>query len=136
MDFLLTMHSHMRHLVLTLGVLAFLFSLITFLRRKHPARWERVLVKSYVYVITLQMILGLIQLIGRWSDYGEMLRLHLEHGFIMLVAVGLGHYGLKFLRAPAPIGARNTMFVIAATLILIVLGILLQPNGRRLLGLE
>ncbi len=136
MDFLATMHSHMRHLIFTLGVLSFVFSLFTFLRKAQPAKWEKILVKTYVYVLTLQFLLGLIQLLYRWSDYGDMLRVRLEHGFIMLVAVGIGHWGLKFVRKGGAMGTRNTMLVVAATIILIVLGILILPNGRALLALE
>ena len=92
-------------------------------------------IKTYVWVLTLQVLVGIIQLIARWDMYGEGLRHRLEHGFIMLIVLGIAHMSGRFMRMPAPIGPRNTMFMMAATIILIVLGIMLLPTGPALLGM-
>ena len=135
MELLTTLHSHMRHLIFLLAMLSFLSALITTVRRVDFDGWMKFIIKFYVYVVTLQAVIGIIQLITRWSDFGDGLRHRLEHAFIMIVAVGILHYGMKFVRMAAPKGPRNTTFVMAASIILILLGISILPNGMRLLGI-
>ncbi len=135
MDFLLTLHSHMRHLVFLLGGIAAILALVTFVRNGSFASWMRITIKGYVYLLTVQVVIGLIHLIGRWSTSGVDLRHRLEHAFIMLVMVGVAHYGMKYFRTPGPLGPRNIFLVLLTTLILIVLGISILPTGRVLLGI-
>ena len=136
MDFLLTLHSHLRHLIFLMGGIATILALITFLRKGVFTSWMRMAIKSYVYLLTLQVVIGLIHLFGRWSTSGVELRHRLEHAFLMLVMVGVAHYGLKYLRTPGPLGPRNVFLVMLTTLILIVLGIAILPTGRVLLGIS
>ena len=135
MDTLFTLHSHMRHLIFLLGAIAFVVSLIAFIRKTDITGITKVAIKTYVWVLTLQVLVGIIQLIVRWDTYGEGLRHRLEHAFIMLIVLGIAHMSGKFMRRPSPIGPRNTMFMMAATIILIVLGIMLLPTGPALLGM-
>ncbi len=135
MELITTLHSHMRHLIFLMAILSFLVALITTLRKADFAGWMRVLIKVYVWLITLQFVFGVIQLISRWSDFGDGLRLRLEHAFIMFIVLGILHYGMKFVRMASPKGPRNTTFVMAASIILIVLGISILPNGMKLLGM-
>ena len=135
MDTLLTLHSHMRHLVFLLGGIATILALVTFLRKSSFAPWMKVAIKGYVYLVTVQVAIGLIHLFGRWSTSGVELRHRLEHAFVMLVMLGIAHYGMKFFRTPSPMGPRNMFLVMLTTLILIVLGIMILPTGRVLLGM-
>lgn len=135
MDFLLTLHSHMRHLIFLMGGIATVLALVTFLRKGAFAPWMRITIKGYVYLLTLQVVIGLIHLFGRWSTSGVELRHRLEHAFLMLVMVGVAHYGMKYFRTPGPLGSRNIFLVMLTTLILIVLGIMILPTGRILLGM-
>ena len=62
MDFLLTLHSHLRHLIFLMGGIATILALITFLRKGVFTSWMRIAIKSYVYLLTLQVVIGLIDL--------------------------------------------------------------------------
>ena len=135
MDFISTFHSHMRHLILLLGVVSPILAAIFFFTKKEIAGWAKMFIRIYVYVVTVQVLMGIIQLIYYWSEFGDGMRHRLEHAGIMLVTLGVAHWGMKFLKAPAPAGPRNTFIVLVAVIVLIVLGILLLPQGRTLLGL-
>jgi hypothetical protein len=58
----------------------------------------------------------------------------LEHAAIMLAVVGITHWGMKFAKRTDVLGARNTAFISAGVFIMLILGILLLPQGARLLG--
>lgn len=135
MDTLFTLHSHMRHLIFLLGAFAFIVSLVSFMRKAEFASWMKISIKVYVYVLTLQALVGIVQLIVRWDTFGDGLRHRLEHTALMVVVVGIAHMSGKYLRMPAPVGPRNTMFMMAATIVLVILGIALLPTGRALLGM-
>jgi hypothetical protein len=128
-------HSHMRHLVFLLGALAFIIPLIAHLRKTEIPSWGKLLVRVYVITITIQLAIGLYNLYVVWNLPEGALRYRMEHAVIMLAAVGIGHYAGKFLKMPAPVGPRNTMIMMAGTVILIILGILMLPQGARLLGM-
>ena len=135
MDFISTFHSHMRHLILLMGVVSPILAGIFFARKKEIAGWAKMFIRIYVYVLTIQALMGIIQLIYFWSEFEGPMRHRFEHAGIMLVTLGVAHWGMKFMKAPAPAGPRNTLIVTVAVLVLVLLGILLLPQGRTLLGL-
>jgi hypothetical protein len=133
--FLTTLHSHNRHLVFLTAAIAILLALVALIRKRPlgaPARWAA---RTYSLVLTLQFLVGLIVLIGRWDDFADGLRHRLEHAVIMLVAVGLTHITGRFAKLPPPVATRNTLLTLLASLILVVLGIWILPQGAAILGL-
>jgi hypothetical protein len=133
---LAVLHSHMRHLVLFFGALAFIIPLIAHLRKTEIPAWGKLTIRLFVIVISLQFLLGIVQLIQLWNQPDGALRYRLEHAVIMVTAVGIAHYASKYLRMPRPVGPRNTMIMMGGVVVLTVLGILMLPQGRKLFGLE
>ncbi len=134
-DFLTTLHSHNRNLVFLTAVVAIALTLVATLRKQplgKAAQWSN---RTYSLVLTLQFVIGLIVLVGRWSEFSEGLRHRLEHAVIMLVAVGLTHMTGRFAKLPAPLASRNTLLTLLASLILVILGIWILPQGAAILGL-
>lgn len=135
-SFLTTLHSHNRHLVFVTAAVALLLAVVAFLRKQplgSAARWSA---RIYSIVLTLQFLIGLVVLVGRWGDFAEGLRYRLEHAVIMLVAVALTHMTGRFAKLPPPIATRNTLLTIVASIILVVLGIWILPQGSIILGLR
>jgi hypothetical protein len=125
METLILFHAHMQNVLLVLASLATLLPIMAFLRKQELNAVTKIVIRSYAIVITVQMLVGLTQLILRWSDLGEGTRQRLEHGALMLLAVALVHIGQKYLRIPAPLGPRNTALMMAGSLVIMVLGILM-----------
>lgn len=130
---LTTLHSHMRHLIFLLGFLSLVVTAVFFFKRVDLPKWTKVLVRGYGLVLTIQFLIGIVNLISQWGVPEGSTRYRMEHAAIMLTAVGIVHFANKYMRLPAPLGPRNTMILMAGTIVLIVLGILMLPQGASLL---
>jgi hypothetical protein len=122
METIILTHRWMEHFIYLLAGLAVIFTLIDVIRKKSlstPAIWA---VRIYSIVLTLQFLIGLIQLILRWSDFGDGLRYRIEHATIMLLALTSVHLAPRYMKLADTKGARNTMFLMVGSIILIVLG--------------
>lgn len=131
METISLIHAKMLHLLYLLATLAILFPLINTVRKQPLNALSIWTVRAYMIAITLQLILGTVQLIARWSDLGEGLRFRLEHAFIMLLAVACVHVTPRFIKRGDVIGARNTTFVMIASLALIILGATLITSALK-----
>lgn len=125
METLTIFHAHMRDVLLLLAGLATALPIWAVIKKQEMNAITKTVIRAYAIVITVQLITGVTQLILRWSDFGEGTRQRLEHGGLMLLAVAIVHIGQKYLRVPAPLGPRNTAFMMAGSLLIMVLGILM-----------
>lgn len=114
-------HSGIRYLVLLLGVLAAVWGLVALARGAMPGRAGRILGASFVGMLDLQIVLGLIVLFMR-GFYPQLF----GHVMTMLVAVAVGHVAVIASRQST--AARRSALWLGAgtlgTLALVVLGIL------------
>jgi hypothetical protein len=131
MELIITLHRSMEHLIYLLAALAVVFPLIDTLRKQALGKLSVWSVRAYLVGVTLQLVLGLLQLVMRWSDFGDGLRYRLEHALIMIVAVGIVHMAPRFMRRADAIGSRNTTFMMIASIALIVLGTTLIKSALR-----
>lgn len=136
METLLTIHSHMRWLVLLVALIALVKTAMSFLGKKDLGKLDWTLVRTHGWLITLQFLTGIIVLITRWSDFGDGLRHRLEHALMMIVAMTIVHMTGRWRRNPSPASTRNTFLTVLASIILIVLAILILPQGPERLGLR
>jgi heme A synthase len=114
-------HSGLRYLVLLAGVLSLLYSLVALLRNQPWDRPGRILLMSFVGLVDLQVVLGIILVFVR--VFYPMLWGHL---IMMVLAAVVAHVaaGLNKRRAPE---ARSHMVAVlgsAGGLILVVAGIM------------
>lgn len=121
----------MEHLIYLLAALAVVFPLVDTIRKAPLGKLSVWTVRAYLVGVTLQLVLGLLQLVMRWSDFGDGLRYRLEHALIMIVAVGIVHMAPRFMRRGDVIGSRNTTFMMVASIALIVLGTTLIKSALR-----
>lgn len=131
MEFIVTLHRSMEHLIYLLAGLAVVFPLVDTIRKKPLGSISVWTVRGYMIGVTLQLVIGLLQLAMRWSDFGDGLRYRLEHALLMIVAVAIVHVAPRFMRRGDAIGSRNTTFLMVASIALIVLGTTLIKSALR-----
>jgi len=122
MEFISSLHANMLHVVYLMAALSILFPLVDAVRKQPVSPMSKWVVRGYTLIVTLQLLLGLTQLIVNWNEYGDGLRFRLEHALLMIVAIGCVHMAPRFMKRTDAIGARNTTFLMVASLALIILG--------------
>lgn len=135
MDTIVLIHSHLRHLVFAFGLITILVALIPTIRRTPLPRFGRLTYRLFLWLLTIQMVLGIIQLIARWDQFGDYVWYRFFHGLTMIAAISFGHLGLRYVKRTDVQGARFTLYVVVIVAIMIMAGILILPHGRYLLGL-
>jgi hypothetical protein len=131
METITTIHAKAEHFIYLLAGLAVLLPLVDTVRKRALSSASVWTVRVYTIGATLQLLLGLTQLALRWSEFGDGLRYRLEHAALMLVAVGLVHMAPRFMKRNDAIGARNTTYLMIASIALIVLGTTLIKTALR-----
>lgn len=129
MNILLMAHSGLRWLVLLVAVIAIVKFLIGWLARGQYKGMDRGLMAGFSGLMDLQATLGLILLLwGGFTGLGFP-RYRLEHGLIMIVAAVVAHLSARWKNAGDAIRFRNNLFLIVASLILVLIGISVLPGG-------
>ncbi|MEN9564750.1 MAG: hypothetical protein RIR73_2994 [Chloroflexota bacterium] len=131
MSIFLVLHSHFRWLVLLIAVIAAVKFAIGWLRGSSYQKVDRILSAAFSGALDLQVTLGLIVILwlGFVPDGGGFPRYRLEHGFIMLLAVVVGHLPARWKSAADSVRFRNTLFCILGALLLIYVGVATLPGG-------
>lgn len=127
MDILLKTHAHFRWIVVLVAVIAVLVFLLTWLQNKE-SKLDRTLMAIFLGCLDLQWLMGLILFIYTATTSG-LSRRHWEHAFTLTLALALGHFSAKWKRSPAPLRARNYLFVLLGVIVLIVIGVGRYPTG-------
>lgn len=126
MEFLLSLHGHLRWLVAAAVVAAFVAAVVA-LRTQRWSTTRVWLVRSVPILLTLQLLLGAVLIVWRGNDLEwdmAALRIQLEHAVTMLIAVGLSHMLPRMLRtSDARRSATRAAIVLGAIGILIFVGV-------------
>jgi uncharacterized membrane protein YphA (DoxX/SURF4 family) len=124
MNVVLTIHSINRWIIVIIAVVALIRFTFGWLSKKEYRPMDRGLMSAFVGLLDLQVLLGIILLIGRGTAPFQ-----LEHAFTMFIAVILAHFSIRWRNAEDPIKFRNNSLVIVADLVLIFIGITTLPQG-------
>lgn len=121
-------HSGLRYLVLLAGVVSFGYSLIAMLRNRPWDRPGRIMLSSFVGLMDLQVVIGLV-LVFVWAFYPALW----GHLTMMILAAVVGHVaaGVNKRRPPERQSHRVAVLGSAGALILIIGGIM--AIGRSIL---
>lgn len=130
MDILLKSHQHFRWIVVLVAIIAVIVFLLTWLQKKE-SRLDRTLMTIFMGCLDLQWLMGLILFIYIATTTG-LSRHHYEHGFTLTLALVLGHLSAKWKKSPAPIRARNYLFITLGVILLIIAGVAVYPTGWRM----
>jgi hypothetical protein len=127
MDILLTIHSLLRWLFVILAVAVIVKFTLGWLQNKEFKPMDRGLLAGLTGTVDLQLLIGLILLIG----YGTYTRHQLEHAFTMVLVLLLLHLmPRRWKDAPGAIRFRNNLAVVIVALIMIILGVIVLPGNR------
>ena len=124
MDLVLGIHSVVRWLVVLAALAAIVLNALVWLRGYRNPGMERGIRAAFTGLLDLQVVLGVILLIGL-----GLLACRIEHAIVMLLAVALAHSSAYWPQADARVAARNNLLTIVGVLLLVAIGISLLPQG-------
>ncbi len=124
MDFLYTLHSHNRWLILAAAVLALIKLTLTWISRGEYSKTDNILMGLFSWLFTIQFVIGLVVLFSR-----GFVMYRIAHGVTMFLALGAVHFSARWKSSPGPIRARNTVVMIIVALVLVGVGITRLPQG-------
>lgn len=131
MNILLMAHSGLRWLVIVVAAVAIIEYLIGWLRRAQFRGMDRGFMAAFNGLMDLQATLGIIFLLWNGFSGAGFPRYRLEHGLIMIVAAVVAHMSARWKNADDTTRFRNNLFIILASLILVLVGIAVLPGGLR-----
>ena len=124
MDFVLTLHSINRWIIVVVAVIALIKFLIGWLRRSPYQPVDRGLMAGYTGLLDLQLLLGIILLLA-WG----LERYRVEHAITMLVAIILAHLSRAWRDKEDEVKFRNNFLAILVGILLIIAGVSILPQG-------
>lgn len=129
MFILLMAHSGLRWLVLLLAMIAIVKLLVGWLRGSQYTGLDRGLMSGFSGLMDLQVTLGLVLLL--WSGFtGAGFPLYrIAHGLVMILAAVLAHMSARWRNAEGPVRIRRNLFVVATSIVLVLVGIAVLPGG-------
>jgi uncharacterized membrane protein YphA (DoxX/SURF4 family) len=129
MNILFMAHSGLRWLILLVAVIAIVKFAVGWLRGGTYKGMDRGLMSGFSGLMDLQATLGIILLL--WSGFAgvgfPMFRI--LHGVIMIAAAGVAHMSARWKNSNDTTRFRNNLAIIFGSLILVLIGISILPEG-------
>ena len=91
MDFIVGLHSLVRWLVVVAAVIAIIRYAIDLVGKSPDAELGRKLMMAYTILLDVNVLLGIILLVGRAIGVGQILPIWIEHAVTNLIAVVIAH---------------------------------------------
>lgn len=131
---LITVHGLIRWVLAALALIVLVRYATGWLGKRPFTDADRQLGAIYAGAITVQFVLGLVNLI--WLGLNGAFRpsVHIEHAFYGLVATGLTHMAPMFKNQPDAMRFRNAFFLVLASLLLVLLSVV-RLRGSFLFGM-
>ena len=124
MDFIQTLHSINRWIIVVVAVIALIKFLIGWLRSASYQAADRGLMTGYTGLLDLQLLLGIILLIGLGLE-----RYRIEHAVTMVIALILAHLSILWRDKADKVKFRNNFLAILIGILLIIAGVAVLPQG-------
>lgn len=124
MGFVQMIHSINRWIIVVVAVIALIKFLVGWLRSSNYQPADRGLMAAYTGLLDLQLILGIILLIGL-----GLASYRIEHAITMLIAIILAHLSRLWRDKPDKVKFRNNFLAILVGLLLIIAGVAILPQG-------
>jgi uncharacterized membrane protein YphA (DoxX/SURF4 family) len=124
MGFVQMIHSINRWVIVVVAAIALIKFLMGWLRDANYQPTDRGLMAGYTGLLDLQLLLGIILLIGLGlSNY------RIEHAGTMLIAIVLAHASRMWRDKVDTVKFRNNFLAILIGLLLIIAGVAILPQG-------
>lgn len=129
MNILLMAHSGLRWLILLVAAIAIVKYLIGWLSSAEYKGMDRGLMAGFSGLMDLQATLGIIFLLWNGLTGAGFPGYRITHGLIMIVAAVVAHLSVRWKNAGDITRFRNNLLLIAASLLLVLMGLLVLPGG-------
>lgn len=128
MGILLMVHSIVRWLVVGAALIALVIFALTWLRRQQTNSDRRMMV-IFLSLLDTQVLLGLVLILWMGLSSGQWPMYRIEHAVTMLLALAIAHVSARWKTAASVVRARNYLFVVLGTFVLIAAGVSRLPQG-------
>lgn len=122
MGIILMLHALWRWVVVLVVVVALAKFGLGWLQRKQPDLMDRRLTLTFTTVIDIQVLLGLIVLIGQIIS-STLSTAGIEHVVVMLIVAGVAHSTAMWRKRDDNTVLRNNFLVALVVLVLVILGV-------------
>ena len=125
MDFIVGLHSLVRWLVVVAAVAAVIRCVVDLVGKSPDTEMSRKLMMAYTILLDVNVLLGLILIVGRASAVGQILPIWIEHAVTNLIAVTIAHiFAARSKKMPEPKRAAAWRLAgVAISILLIVMGV-------------
>jgi hypothetical protein len=129
LDIIQTIHSILRWVVVLVAVIAVIKFAAGWLAKQSYRSMDRGLMSGFTGLMDLQLLLGVILFILWWVEVDQLLRFRLEHALTMILAVAVAHLAVRWRSEPDRIKFRNNLIAIVVSMLLVVVGVFILPQG-------
>jgi hypothetical protein len=125
MDFIFGLHSLVRWLVVIAAVAAIIRYVIDHVGKSPDVEMGRKLMMAYTILLDVNVLLGLILIVGRAIGVGQILPVWIEHAVTNLIAVVVAHiFAARSKKMAEPKRAATWRLAgVAISMVLIVVGV-------------
>ena len=131
MELILTFHSALRWLIIAVAAIAIIKFAIGWAGNSLFKAMDRGLASGFSGLMDLQVLLGLIYFIWNGVAVTGFPLYRILHGIVMLGAVVAAHLPARFKTLTDKLRFQYSAFAIIGSLILIIIGVSIVPNGWR-----
>jgi len=126
-------HSLVRWLVVIIAVIAVVRYALVMSGRAQSSGMDRGLMSGYTGLLDLNVLLGLIIIVGLSISTGQVLAAWLEHGVTNIVGVAVAHFFARRARKveDARLKARTSLLGVVVSIAIIVVGVALVGGWTR-----
>jgi hypothetical protein len=130
LDTLQTIHGHWRWILLAVALVAGVKYLIGLVTNGKVGLLDKQLALGFAIAMTIQFVLGVVNLIGKFANGQFLPALHMEHLAYGLIATGLSH-AIPMRKETRPDAARfrSGLIFIVISLVLIVFSVIRVRGG-------
>ncbi len=132
-DFIVGVHSLVRWLVVIVAVVAIVRNALVIAGRAQPGGMDRGLIAGYTGLLDLNVLLGLIIIVGRSISVGQILPVWLEHAATNIVGVAVAHIFAQRAKkmTDAQLKARTNLLGVVISMVIIIVGVALVGGWTR-----
>ncbi len=132
-DVIVGVHSLVRWLVVIMAVIAVIRYALVMSGRVQSSGMDRGLMSGYTGLLDLNVLLGLIIIVGLSISTGQMLMVWLEHAVTNIIGVVVAHFFAQRAKKieDARLKARTNLLGVVISIVIIVVGVALIGGWAR-----
>ena len=123
MEIIETIHGLWRWVLAILGIIVIVKSAIGLIQGAEYTETDRKLAFYFAMAVTVQFLLGAVNLVGEIANGAFNPRLHMEHAITGTVATALSHMPPMFKRRASRVRFAGTLGLVALSILVAVLNV-------------